>query len=52
MNPLGRRLLRVPWTAKISNQFILKEISPEYPLEGPLVGGAMLCDLGRESVES
>ena len=29
-----RRLLRVPWTAKISNQFILKEISPEYPLEG------------------
>ena len=25
-----RRLLRVPWTAKRSNQFILKEISPEY----------------------
>ena len=29
-----RRLLRVPWTAGISNQSILKEISPEYSLEG------------------
>ena len=29
-----RRLLRVPWTAKRSIQFILKEISPEYSLEG------------------
>ena len=29
-----RRLLRVPWTAKRSNQCILKEISPEYSLEG------------------
>ena len=29
-----RRLLRRPWTAKISNQLILKEISPEYSLEG------------------
>ena len=29
-----RRLLRVPWTAKRYNQFILKEISPEYSLEG------------------
>ena len=28
-----RRLLRVPWTAKTSNQSILKEISPEYSLE-------------------
>ena len=28
-----RRLLRVPWTARRSNQFILKEISPEYLLE-------------------
>ena len=28
-----RRLLRVPWTARRSNQSILKEISPEYPLE-------------------
>ena len=31
-----RRLLRVPWTARRSNQFILKEISPEYSLEGLL----------------
>ena len=46
-----RRLLRVPWTARRSNQSILKEISPEYSLEGlmlklnlqyfgPLVGRA------------
>ena len=28
-----RRLLRVPWTARKSNQSILKEISPEYSLE-------------------
>ena len=29
-----RRLLRVPWTARRSNHSILKEISPEYSLEG------------------
>ena len=29
-----RRLLRVPWTARRSNQFVLKEISPECSLEG------------------
>ena len=29
-----RKLLRVPWTARRPNQFILKEISPEYSLEG------------------
>ena len=29
-----RRLLRVPWTARTSNQFILKAVSPEYSLEG------------------
>ena len=29
-----RRLLRVPWTARSYNQLILKEISPEYSLEG------------------
>ena len=29
-----RRLLKVPWTARSSNQLILKEISPEYSLEG------------------
>ena len=32
-----RRLLRIPWTARRSNQSILKEISPEYSLEGLLV---------------
>ena len=29
-----RRFLRVPWTARISNQWILKEINPEHSLEG------------------
>ena len=29
-----RRLLRVPWTTRRSNQFILKEFNPEYSLEG------------------
>ena len=29
-----RRLLRIPWTARRSNQSILKEISPDYSLEG------------------
>ena len=32
-----RKLLRVPWTARISNQSILKEINPEYSLEGPML---------------
>ena len=32
-----RRLLRVPWTTKRSNQSILKEISPEYSLEGQML---------------
>ena len=32
-----RRLLRVPWTARRSNQSNLKEISPEYLLEGPML---------------
>ena len=32
-----RRLLRVPWTARRSNQSILKEISPEYFLEGQML---------------
>ena len=32
-----RRLWRVPWTARRSNQSILKEISPEYSLEGLMV---------------
>ena len=32
-----RRLLRVPWTARRFNQSILKEVSPEYALEGLMV---------------
>ena len=32
-----RKLLRVPWTTRRSNQSILKEISPEYPSEGLMV---------------
>ena len=32
-----RRLLRVPWTARRPRQSILKEISPEHPLEGPML---------------
>ena len=32
-----RRLLRVPWTARKSNQSILKEINPEYSLEGRML---------------
>ena len=35
--PWCRRLLRVPWTARRSNQSILKEISPEYSLEEPIM---------------
>ena len=33
----GKRLLRVPWTARRSNQSILKEISPKYSLEGRML---------------
>ena len=32
-----RRLLRVPWTTKRSNQSVLKETDPEYSLEGPML---------------
>jgi len=32
-----RRLLRVPWTARRSNQSILKETNPEYSLEGVML---------------
>ena len=44
-----RRRLRIPWTAKRSNQSILKEINPEYSLEGPMLQqklqsfGHLLC---------
>ena len=38
-----RRLLRVPWTARKSNQSILKEISPEYSLEGLMLKLKLQC---------
>ena len=38
-----RRLLRVPWTARWSNQSILKEISPEYSLEGLMLKLKLQC---------
>ena len=44
-----RRLLRVPWTARRSNQSILKEINPEYSLEGLMLNlklqyfGHLMC---------
>jgi len=37
------RLFRVPWTARRSNQFILKEISPEYSLEGLILKLKLQC---------
>ena len=37
------RVLRVPWTARRSNQSILKEISPEYPLEGLMLKVKLQC---------
>ena len=40
-----RRLLRVHWTARISNQSILKEISPQYSLEGLML--KLLCGSQR-----
>ena len=42
-----RRLLRVPWTARRSNQSILKEINPEYPLEGLMLKFQFLGHLIR-----
>ena len=38
-----RKLLRVPWTARRSNQSILKEISPEYSLEGLILKLKLQC---------
>ena len=38
-----RRLLRVPWTARRSNQSILKETSPEYSLEGLMLKLKLQC---------
>ena len=44
-----RRLLRVPWTARRSNQSILKEISPEYSLERTDAKALVLCPSGAKS---
>ena len=46
-----RRLLRVPWTSRISNQSLLKEISPEYSLEGLMLKLQLqyLCHLMRRT---
>ena len=38
-----KRLLRIPWTARRSNQSILKEISPEYSLEGLMLKLKVQC---------
>ena len=38
-----RRFLRIPWTARRSNQSILKEISPEYSLEGLMLQLKLQC---------
>ena len=40
-----RRLLRVPWTVERSNQSILKEMNPEYSLEGLMLKLQSLCHL-------
>ena len=47
-----RRLLRVPWTARRSNQSILKEISPEYSLEGLILkrSSNTLATWGKELI--
>ena len=44
-----RRLLRVPWTARRSNQFILKEINPEYSLEGLMLKPKLQYHLMRRA---
>ena len=46
-----RRLLRVPWTARKSNQSTLKEISPEYSLEGLMLKPKLqyFCHLMRRT---
>ena len=43
-----RRLLRAPWTAKRSNQSILKEINPEYSLEGLMLKLACCSPWGHK----
>ena len=43
-----RRLLRVPWTARRSNQSILKEINPEYSLEGLMLKLSKLREIVKD----
>ena len=45
-----RRVLRVPWTSRRSNQSIIKEISPEYSLEGLMLNLQYLSHLIRRTV--
>ena len=45
-----RRLLRVPWTARRSNQSVLKEINPEYSLEGLMLELQYLGHLIQKSL--
>ena len=54
-----RRLLRAPWTARRSNQSILREINPEYSLEGLMLklklqhlGPGVLQSMGSQSVKT
>ena len=49
-----RRLLRVPWTSRKSNQSVRKEISPEYSLEGLMLKqlGHLLCLIWTVSLEN
>ena len=46
-----RRLLRVPWTAKRSNQSILKEINPEYSLDGLMLKLQYSDHLNRNAID-
>ena len=47
-----RRLLRVPWTARRSNQCILKEISPDYSLEGLMLKLMKLQCFGDQNTDA
>ena len=47
-----RRLFRVPWTARRSNQSILKEINPEYSLEGLMMKPKLYLMQRSDSLEN
>ena len=46
---LEKTLLRIPWTARISNQSILKKINPEYSLEGLMLTFQYFAHLMRRA---